>query len=169
MVYDFPVANGNLKKILEGKLDEASLKYWKEVIEKIKESQTSWDWSQYNFEDFLSRLSFENLKKEIFEELPSACFGVVMAKGVVFGVIGCVTILPSMILAMDKWIEKTRHKAIIPDLGRIGGFVTKHYWIFIILFLVIIGPAFYGQNHNQVYYDLMGTLPDNLELSLIHI
>ena len=89
--------------------------------------------------------------------------GIVMAKGVVFGVIGCVTILPSMILAMDKWIEKTRHKAIIPDLGRIGGFVTKHYWIFIILFLVIIGPAFYGQNHNQVYYDLMGTLPDNLE------
>ena len=89
--------------------------------------------------------------------------GVVMAKGVVFGVIGCVTILPAMILAMDKWIEKTRHKAIIPDLGRIGGFVTKHYWIFIILFLVIIGPAFYGQNHNQVYYDLMGTLPDNLE------
>ena len=68
MVYDFPVANGNLKKILEGKLDEASLKYWKEVIEKIKESQTSWDWSQYNFEDFLSRLSFENLKKEIFED-----------------------------------------------------------------------------------------------------
>lgn len=89
--------------------------------------------------------------------------GVVMAKGVVFGVIGCVTILPSMILAMDKWIEKTRHKAFIPGLGRIGGFVTKHYWIFIILFLVIIGPAFYGQNHNQVYYDLMGTLPDNLE------
>ena len=76
--------------------------------------------------------------------------GVVMAKGVVFGVIGCVTILPSMILAMDKWIEKTRHKAIIPDLGRIGGFVTKHYWIFIILFLVIIGPAFYGQN--QIRY-----------------
>ena len=89
--------------------------------------------------------------------------GVVMAKGVVFGVVGCVTILPAMILAMDKWIEKTRHKAIIPDLGRIGGFVTKHYWIFIILFLVIIGPAFYGQNHNQVYYDLVGTLPDNLE------
>ena len=89
--------------------------------------------------------------------------GIVMAKGVVFGVVGCVTILPAMILAMDKWIEKTRHKAIIPDLGRIGGFVTKHYWIFIILFLVIIGPAFYGQNHNQVYYDLVGTLPDNLE------
>ena len=67
MVYDFPVANGNLKKILEGKLDEASLKYWKEVIEKIKESQTSWDWSQYNFEDFLSRLSFENLKKKFLK------------------------------------------------------------------------------------------------------
>lgn len=89
--------------------------------------------------------------------------GIVMAKGVVFGVIGCVTILPSMILMCDKWLEKTRHKAFIPDLGRIGGFVTKHFWVFILLFLVIIGPAFYGQNHNQVYYDLMGTLPENLE------
>ncbi len=89
--------------------------------------------------------------------------GIVMAKGVVFGVIGCVTILPSMILMCDKWLEKTRHKAFLPDLGRIGGFVTKRFWIFILLFLVIIGPAFYGQNHNQVYYDLMGTLPSDLE------
>lgn len=89
--------------------------------------------------------------------------GIVMAKGVVFGVIGCVTILPSMILMCDKWLEKTRHKAFLPDLGRIGGFVTKRFWIFILLFLVIIGPAFYGQNHNQVYYDLMGTLPADLE------
>ena len=88
--------------------------------------------------------------------------GIVMAKGVVFGVIGCVTILPSMILIFDKAIEKTRHRSLLPNL-QLGKFVTKHYWIFIILFLVIIGPAFYGQNHNQVYYDLMGTLPDNLE------
>lgn len=89
--------------------------------------------------------------------------GVVMAKGVVFGVIGCVTILPSMVLAMDKWLEKTKHKPIIPDLGRIGGFVTKHYPAFILLFLVVIGPMFYAQNHNQVYYDLVGTLPEDLE------
>ena len=61
--------------------------------------------------------------------------GIVMAKGVVFGVIGCVTILPAMILAMDKWLEKTKHKPLMPDLGRIGGFVAKHYPVFIVLFL----------------------------------
>lgn len=89
--------------------------------------------------------------------------GIVMAKGVVFGVIGCVTILPSMILTFDRAIEKTRHRAIIPDLGRIGNFVTKKYVIFIVLFLLILGPALYGYTHNQVYYDLVGTLPDHLE------
>ncbi len=88
--------------------------------------------------------------------------GVVMAKGVVFGVIGCVTILPSMILVMDKAIEKTRHKALLPNF-ELGKIVTKHFWVFIIVFLVVIGPAFYGQNHTQVYYDLMGTLPEDLE------
>lgn len=89
--------------------------------------------------------------------------GIVMAKGVVLGVIGCVTILPAMILVFDKAIEKTRHKAIIPDLGKIGNFVTKKYVIFIVLFLVILGPALYGYTHNEVYYDLAGTLPDDLE------
>lgn len=89
--------------------------------------------------------------------------GIVMAKGVVFGVIGCVTILPAMILAMDKLIEKTKHRPIVPEIGRIGDFVTKHYPIFIVIFLVVIGPMFYGQNHNEVYYDLVGTLPENLE------
>ena len=89
--------------------------------------------------------------------------GIVMAKGVVFGVIGCVTILPAMVLVLDKWLEKTKHKPIIPDLGRIGGFVTKHYPVFILVFLIVIGPMFYAQNHNQVYYDLVGTLPKDLE------
>lgn len=89
--------------------------------------------------------------------------GIVMAKGVVFGVIGCVTILPAMILVFDGAIEKTKHRAIIPDLGRIGNFVTKKYVMFAVLFLVILGPALYGYTHNQVYYDLAGTLPDNLE------
>ena len=89
--------------------------------------------------------------------------GIVMAKGVVFGVIGCVTILPSMVLVFDKWLEKTKHKPLLPDLGKIGGFVTKHYPVFILLFLVSAGPMFYAQNHNQVYYDLVGTLPKDLE------
>lgn len=89
--------------------------------------------------------------------------GIVMAKGVVLGVIGCVTILPSMILVFDKAIEKTSHRAIIPDLGKIGNFVTKKYIVFIVLFLVILGPALYGYTHNEVYYDLAGTLPEDLE------
>lgn len=89
--------------------------------------------------------------------------GVVMAKGVVIGVIGCVTILPAMILVFDKAIEKTKHKPIIPDLGKIGSFVTKKYGIFIALFLIILGPALYGYTHNEVYYDLAGTLPKDLE------
>lgn len=89
--------------------------------------------------------------------------GIVMAKGVVLGVIGCVTILPAMILVFDKSIEKTRHKPIIPNLGRIGNFVSKKYPIFIVLFLVILGPAVYGYTHNEVYYDLAGTLPNDLE------
>ena len=88
--------------------------------------------------------------------------GVVMAKGVVFGVIGCVTILPSMILIFDKAIEKTKHKPIIPDLGGIGDFVTKRFPIFIVVFLLILGPAIYGYTHTDVYYDLAGTLPKEL-------
>lgn len=89
--------------------------------------------------------------------------GIVMAKGVVLGVIGCVTILPSMILVFDKAIEKTKHRAIIPDLGKIGNFVTKKYVVFIVLFFLILGPALYGYTHNEVYYDLAGTLPEELE------
>lgn len=89
--------------------------------------------------------------------------GIVMAKGVVFGVIGCVTILPSMILVFDKAIEKTRHRNIIPQFNKIGKFVTNKYVFFIVLFILILPPALYGYNHNKVYYDLAGTLPKNLE------
>ena len=89
--------------------------------------------------------------------------GIVMAKGVVFGVIGCVTILPSMILVFDKIIEKTKHRPIIPDVGKIAAWVTKHYRVFFILFLLILGPAIYGQSHTSVYYDLAGTLPESLD------
>ena len=88
--------------------------------------------------------------------------GVVMAKGVLIGVVCCVTVLPSMILVFDKAISKTRHSPIIPDLGKIAPFVVKHYKIFVIVFLVILGPALYGYTHTQVYYDLAGTLPEDL-------
>lgn len=89
--------------------------------------------------------------------------GVVMAKGVIFGVISCVTILPAMLLIFDKPIEKTKHKVFLPDIGKIGGWVAKHFYIFIVLFLLILGPAIYGYTHTSVYYDLAGTLPKTLE------
>lgn len=89
--------------------------------------------------------------------------GVVMAKGVIFGVIGCVTILPSMILVFDKAIQKTKHKALVPDLGKIAKFVTNKFVIFIVIFAIIMIPAVYGYNHTSVYYDLAGTLPKDLE------
>lgn len=89
--------------------------------------------------------------------------GIVMAKGVVLGVICCVTVLPSMILVFDKAVEKTKHKVIIPDMGRIADWVVRHYGIFLVAFLVILGPALYGYNHTDVYYDLAGTLPKSLD------
>lgn len=89
--------------------------------------------------------------------------GIVMAKGVVFGVICCVTVLPSLLLVFDKIIEKTKHRPILPDIGNISGWVVKHYKIFLVVFLVVIGPAIYGYTHTNVYYDLAGTLPKNLD------
>lgn len=89
--------------------------------------------------------------------------GIVMAKGVIFGVICCVTVLPAMILIFDKAIEKTKHKVILPDLSGISKWVVKHFYIFIILFFILIVPAVYGYTHNTVYYDLAGTLPKSLE------
>lgn len=89
--------------------------------------------------------------------------GIVMAKGVIFGVIGCVTILPSMILVFDNLIEKTKHKPLMPEFNRIPKFVAKHYLAFLAIFLVLLYPAIYGNNHTSVYYDLTQTLPDSLE------
>ena len=89
--------------------------------------------------------------------------GVVMAKGVLFGVICCVTVLPSMILVFDKVIEKTKHKPIIPDLGIISKWVVRHYKAFVVAFIIILIPAVYGYTHTDVYYDLAGTLPESLD------
>ena len=88
--------------------------------------------------------------------------GVVMVKGVILGVIACVTILPSMILCCDKWIMKTMHKPFLPDIGKISDKVTKWYMIYVILFLVLLFPAIYGNNHTAVYYNLDETLPKDL-------
>ena len=89
--------------------------------------------------------------------------GIVMAKGVLIGVIACVTNLPCMILMFDKLLDKTTHKSLLPI--RFDGFaskVVKHYKVFIILFIVIMIPAIYGYNNTEVYYNLAGTLPSDL-------
>lgn len=88
--------------------------------------------------------------------------GVVMAKGVVIGVICCVTLLPSLILIFDKWIDKTTHKSIIPDLSNASHFITKHYKAAILIFLILLFPAVYGNNNTQIYYNIDKSLPQSL-------
>ena len=88
--------------------------------------------------------------------------GIVMVKGVVFGVIACITVLPSMILCCDKFIEKTKHKPLLPDIGKISDRVTKHYLVYVALFLVLLFPAIYGNSHTSVYYNLDASLPKDL-------
>ena len=88
--------------------------------------------------------------------------GIVMVKGVVFGVIACVTVLPSLILCCDKLIEKTKHKPLLPDIGKISDRVTKHYLVYVALFLVLLFPAIYGNSHTSDYYTLDASLPKNL-------
>ena len=88
--------------------------------------------------------------------------GIVMAKGVIFGVLVCVTVLPSMILCCDKLIEKTKHKPLLPDIGRISHKVTKRYVIYVVAFVILLFPAIYGNNHTGVYYNLDESLPKNL-------
>ena len=89
--------------------------------------------------------------------------GVVMMKGVAIGVVCCVTLLPAMVLLFDKAIEKTRHKPLIPSLDKVSNFVTKHYKVWMAIFLALFIPALYGNNHNKVYYNIDKSLPDTLE------
>lgn len=88
--------------------------------------------------------------------------GIVMVKGVVFGVICCVTVLPSMILIFDKVLEKTKHRPFLPDMTGISDFITRHYPVFVLLLALLILPAAYCQKHTSVYYNLDETLPENL-------
>ena len=93
--------------------------------------------------------------------------GVVMAKGVVFGVICCVTVLPSLILTFDKALERTMHREILPArFDKLAGFIVNHAWIFIVIFVALLGPAICGYQHTNVYYDLSETLPANLDCSI---
>ena len=89
--------------------------------------------------------------------------GIVMAKGVVFGVLSCVTILPSFILVFDKWIEKTSHRSLIPKMEKLTHFVTDHYKVFAVVFLLVLGPAVWGYTKADVYYNLDATLPKYLD------
>ena len=91
--------------------------------------------------------------------------GIVMAKGVVLGVIGCVTVLPSLILLLDKPLRKLEHKSLIPNMEGLAGFLTKRFPIFLILFVVIIVPAYigYSKTNDEVYYDMADSLPQDLD------
>ncbi|SEL00504.1 efflux RND transporter permease subunit [Ruminococcus albus] len=88
--------------------------------------------------------------------------GIVMAKGVIIGVICCVTILPSMILVFDRLLEKTIHRDIIPSMDKAADFIVKHHAAFVVLFIALLIPGIYGQTHTDVYYNLTDTLPADL-------
>lgn len=88
--------------------------------------------------------------------------GIVMAKGVLFGVISVVTILPAMILQFNKAIEKTSHKEILPKFTGVKNFVMKHYKLITLLFIIILPIAIYTNNNTKVYYKLDDSLPDSL-------
>lgn len=89
--------------------------------------------------------------------------GIVMTKGVIFGVICCVTVLPSMIMIFDKALEKTAHRQLIPDFPKVSDFVVKHHMIFAVAFLLLFVPFAYFQANTSVYYNLDATLPKDLE------
>lgn len=92
--------------------------------------------------------------------------GIVMIKGVVIGVICCVTVLPSMILIFEKAIDKTRHKPLLPSMDKISDFIIKHSWIWLILFVVAFVPALNGNNGVELYYNIDSGLPDTLDSAI---
>ena len=89
--------------------------------------------------------------------------GIVMAKGVAFGVIGCVTTLPAMLLIFDKAIEKTRHKVLLPKMEKLAHWITSHAWVSLVAFFILLVPAFIGYRNTDVYYDLGSTLPETMD------
>lgn len=88
--------------------------------------------------------------------------GIVMAKGVIIGVLCCVTILPALLLVCDRWIEKTRHRMLFKNMDRPSAFITKHRFVWLGLFVVLLFPAVYGNDHTGIYYNIAQSLPDSL-------
>ncbi len=89
--------------------------------------------------------------------------GIVMAKGVIVGVITCITLLPSIILICDKWIEKTTHRDFFPKFEKTSKFIIKHHMVAIVLFVLLFVPAYYGNKNVEVYYNIDSSLPDTLD------
>ena len=94
--------------------------------------------------------------------------GVVMAKGVLLGLIGCITTLPALILVFDKLLEKAMHKPLMPPLNALTGFVVKRSWIFILVFALLVVPASvcYNRANKEVYYDMTQSIPDDMECAI---
>jgi len=94
--------------------------------------------------------------------------GIVMAKGVVLGVIGCVTVLPAMILILDKPLSKLMHRSLIPNMDKFSSLVIKRFPVFLIIFVIITVPAYIGYNRtqNEVYYDMADSLPQDLDYAI---
>ncbi len=92
--------------------------------------------------------------------------GIVMMKGVVIGVICCITLLPAMILTFDGAIEKTAHRSLLPNFDRISDFITKHYKLWLVIFAIMLLPAIHGNNNYEIYYNLDSSLPKTLDSSI---
>ncbi len=94
--------------------------------------------------------------------------GIVMAKGVILGVLGCVTVLPSMILILDKPLQKTRHRSLIPNLKGFTNIIVRVFPVFLVIFALLIPPAYYGysKTNDEVYYDLAECLPKDMEYAI---
>lgn len=91
--------------------------------------------------------------------------GIVMAKGVLLGVLGCVTVLPALILVFDKPLQKTKHKSLIPNMGGFAKGVVRIFPVFIVIFALLIPLAYYGysKTNDEVYYDMGQCLPEDME------
>jgi len=91
--------------------------------------------------------------------------GIVMAKGVLLGVVGCVTVLPSLILVFDKPLQKTKHKSLIPNMSKFAKIITNNFPIFLVVFAILIPPSLYGysKTNTEVYYDMGQCLPNDIE------
>ena len=92
--------------------------------------------------------------------------GIVMAKGVLFGLICVLTVFPALLLVFDKYIEKTKHKVVLPQFKKLQNFSLKHYILILIVFILICIPAFYGNSNYDVYYKLDKSLPQDLPSSI---